>query len=213
MEWWNDSIAWFITPDGQAFTYRVLIPVLSVLVAGVVAALIARSAVSSLLAHRDREVRTAAVQTLIAAGEKAAVWNSLTVEQQVLVDQAAAQADVQIRLLPLKGGDVAADWAQMALKEMKRRSATYGYQVAPAVAEFRSRIVYWVRHPRRARKDFTADLEQWRFEFTEAEASVQVKQDAWVAEQHRKQHAAPAVLPADHPSGEVDVTAQIPSRQ
>src|SRR5690606_17050946 len=111
--------------------------------------------------NRDRELKASAIGALVDAAEQASVWHSLTPQEQVLSDRATAQADIQLRLLPLRGADVAANWTSYALREMKRNSAAFGYQVEPAVVEFRDQLVEWQHHPARMRKFFQADLDRW----------------------------------------------------
>jgi hypothetical protein len=124
------------------------------------------------------------------AATEASVWNSLTPAEQVLSDRAVGQTDIMVRLLPIKGAGVAANWASHQLSELKRHSATFGYQLDPAIAEFRDRMIEWQNKPRRARKIFQDDLERWRYENNDAERTALAQQDAWVAQQHHDQFAA-----------------------
>ena len=115
----------------------------------------------------------------------------------MLSDRAVGQADIVVRLLPIKGAGVAATWAGHQLAEMKRSSVTFGYQLDPAIAEFRDRLIEWQSNPARARKIFQNDLELWRYENTDTERALLAQQDAWVAQQHHEQFAAtPAVVEA-----------------
>ena len=191
MEWWNGFVGWLGSDTGAYVVSGIVMPAIAILVAGVLAALIARSAVKSLLAKHDRELKIAAIASLIDAAEQAAVWNSLTPQEQILSDRASGQADIQVRLLPIKGADVAANWAAHALSEMKRNSATFGYQVEPAVVEFRDRLVEWQQRPGRARRVFQSDLDRWSTEDSSAENSLLADQDRWVAEQHHDRYARP----------------------
>lgn len=190
MEWWNGFVGWLGSDTGAYVVSGLVMPAIAILVAGVLAALIARGAVKSLLAKHDRELKIAAIASLIDAAEQAAVWNSLTPQEQILSDRASGQADIQVRLLPIKGADVAANWASHALAEMKRNSATFGYQVEPAVIEFRDRLVEWQQRPGRARRVFQSDLERWSSEDASLESSLLADQDRWVAEQHHDRYAS-----------------------
>ncbi len=191
MEWWNGFVGWLGSDTGAYVVSGIIMPAIAILVAGVLAALIARGAVRSLLAKHDRELKIAAIASLIDAAEQAAVWNSLTPQEQILSDRASGQADIQVRLLPIKGADVAANWASHALAEMKRNSATFGYQVEPAVIEFRDRLVEWQQRPGRARRVFQSDLERWSTEDTTTESSLLADQDRSVAEPHHHRLARP----------------------
>lgn len=106
-------------------------------------------------------------------------------------DRAVGQADIQIRLLPIKGSAVAADWAAHSLADMRRNSATFGYQVEPAVIEFRDRLIEWQERPGRSRKVFQGDLDRWRAEDDDAERQLLRQQEEWVAQQHHEQHSRP----------------------
>jgi hypothetical protein len=108
----------------------------------------------------------------------------------VLSDRSVGQADILVRLLPLKGAGIAADWAAHQLAELKRNSATYGYSLEPAIIEFRDRLVEWQNKPRRARRLFLDDLERWRFERTTSDSAAYADQDTWVARQHHERHAS-----------------------
>ncbi|MDO9398404.1 MAG: hypothetical protein Q7T71_17815 [Herbiconiux sp.] len=210
MEWWNGFVRWLSTGDGEYVVSQLVLPALAIIVAGLLAAWIARSSVKRLLAKHDREQKVAAIAALIDAAEQASVWNSLTPQEQILSGRATGQADIQVRLLPIKGADVAANWAAHALAEMKRESATFGYQIEPAVIEFRDRLVEWQQKPGRAKRVFQSDLERWAVEDASAERELIAQQDAWVAQQHHAQYAAPgsestgggatAVVPAERPT-------------
>lgn len=192
MEWWNDLVRWLSSSDGEAVISNVIVPAVAIIVAGLLAAWIARGAVKQLLAKHDRELKISAIAALIDAAEQASVWNSLTPQEQILADRATGQSDIQVRLLPIKGADVAANWAAHALAQMKRDSATFGYQVEPAVFEFRDRLIEWQQKPGRAKRVFQSDLERWAAEDESSERELLAQQDAWVAQQHHNQFAAPS---------------------
>ncbi|WP_368496739.1 hypothetical protein [Herbiconiux sp. A18JL235] len=202
MEWWNGFARWLYSADGEYVVSSIVLPAAAIIVAGLIAAWVAHSAVKRLLAKHDRELRVSAIAALIDAAEQASVWNSLTPQEQILADRATGQADIQVRLLPIKGSDVAANWAAHALGEMKRNSATFGYQIEPAVIEFRDRLVDWQQRPGRARKVFQSDLDRWAAQGDSAERELLAQQDAWVAQQHHNQYADPqSGTPQGSPTG------------
>ena len=192
MHWWNDFVDWFFAPATRPVIFYGAVLAVAVIVSGLLAAWIARGALKGLLSRTDRQQKASAIAALVDAATEASVWNSLTPAEQILSDRAVGQADILVRLLPIKGSGVAANWAGHQLAEMKRASATFGYQLDPAIAEFRDRLIEWQNKPGRARKIFQNDLERWRFENTDGERSVLQQQDAWVAQQHHEQYAAPA---------------------
>ena len=200
MQWWNDFLDWFTSTDARPVVLTAILVAVAIIVSGIISALIARGAVRGMLARGDRAQRVAAIAALVDASTEASVWNSLTPGEQVLSDRAVGQADIQIRMLPVRGAVTAADWASHQLAEMKRNSSTFGYQLEPAVAEFRDRLLGWQRKPHRAKRVFSEDLERWNFQGAGDERRLQAEQDAWVAKQHHEQYA-PTATTATKPSG------------
>lgn len=196
MQWWNDFVDWFSATSTQPVIFSTVVLIVAVIVASVLAAWIARSAIKRLLAQHDRELKSAAIGTIVDAATEASVWNSLTPQEQVMNDRAVGMADIQVRLLPVKGSALAADWAAHQLAELKRTSATFGYQLEPALIEFRDRLLEWQKKPHRARKIFQDDIERWKAQNASSEKNLLAEQDAWVAQQHHDQFAAPAANPA-----------------
>ena len=193
MELWNTFLTWLTSANGRDALATLIFPAASIIVAGLLAAWIASASIRRLLARNDRQLKVAAIAALIDAAEQASVWNSLTPQEQVLSDRSVGQADIQIRLLPVNGATIAANWAAHTLAQMRRNSATFGYQVEPAVVIFRDRLVEWQQRPSRSRREFATDLERWRNEANATEQQLSVQQDAWVASQHHEQFAAPLI--------------------
>jgi hypothetical protein len=200
MQWWNDLISWLTSSAARPTVFSAIVLFVAVLAAGLLAAWIASVAIRRVVAQHDRETKAAAIAALVDAATEASVWNSLTPQEQVLSDRAVGQADMQLRLLPIRGADVAADWAAHQLHELKRASATFGYQLDPAVVEFRDRLLDWQRRPSRTRKEFQNDLVRWRSQPREPEQAVVAAQDAWVAEQHHERYSDTSALAAPQPS-------------
>ncbi|GAA0992573.1 hypothetical protein [Subtercola frigoramans] len=207
MEWWSNFLNWTQTDGGAYVITSIVVPAVSIVVAGLLAAWIASGSIKRVLASRDRELKVAAIGALVDAAEQASVWNSLSPQEQILSDRATGQADIQVRLLPIKGASVAANWAAHSLGEMKRNSATFGYQIEPAVVQFRDQLVEWQHRPGRTRRVFQSDLERWKVQSADTENTLREQQEAWVAQQHHEQYAAapvavsPAVTPAAPTTG------------
>lgn len=182
--WWNNFVSWLIAVSNQPVVFGAVVLVVAIIVASVLSAWISRGAIRGLLNQRDRELKSAVISALVDAATEASVWNSLTPQEQVMADRAVGHADIQLRLLPIKGAGIAANWAAHQLGDLKRTSATFGYQLEPAVVEFRDRLVEWQNRPSRARKIFQADLDRWKLQNTSSEKSLLAEQDAWVAQQH-----------------------------
>jgi hypothetical protein len=214
MQWWNDVVDWIASDTGERVLLGAVVPFVAILVAALIASLIARGGVKRMLRSRDRELRAAAVSSLVDAARQASTWNSLTPHEQALADRSASTADVQLRLLPIQGSAVAANWAGHEIRQFKRASATYSVQFDAPLAEFRDRLLDWQQHPRRARKIFESDLDRWKTESSHEERELQAQQDAWVAQQHAQQHAAPLTparasdaAPASSPQGPAQTPA------
>jgi hypothetical protein len=194
MQWWSDFISWLTSNAARPTVLTAIVLFVAVLAAGLLAAWIASAAIRRVVAQRDREAKTSAIAALVDAATEASVWNSLTPQEQVLADRVVGQADMVVRLLPVRGSDVAANWAAHQLHELKRASATFGYQLDPAVVEFRDRLLEWERHPSRTRKQFQNDLVRWRTQRQEPEQAALDAQDAWIAEQHRERYQSAASI-------------------
>jgi hypothetical protein len=202
----TNFVDWLFGADAQPVIFSALVFISAVIVGSVLAAWISRSAVRGVLSQRDHETKAAAIGTLIDAATEASVWNSLTPAEQVLSDRAVGQADIQLRLLPVKSSGIAANWAANQLAELKRTSATFGYQLEPALIEFRDRLIDWQNKPNRARKVFQADLDRWKLQSSTSDKAVLAEQDAWVAQQHHDKYRTTAA------EGEFTPIAPTPAR-
>ncbi|PPF88323.1 hypothetical protein C5C03_07000 [Clavibacter michiganensis] len=164
MQWWNDLLDALASERGTQLLSGVVVPFVAIVVAGVLAAVIARGATQRILTRHDREVKAAAIGVLVDAARQASVWDGLTAQERVLADRAAGEADIRIRLLPVKGAATAATWAAHEITEFKRGSGSFGFQFDAQLAEFRDRMVEWQHHPGRSRKIFQGDISRWQFE-------------------------------------------------
>ncbi|ROP48326.1 hypothetical protein EDF44_3069 [Rathayibacter sp. PhB185] len=166
MQWWNEFVTWVQTAEGRQSVFVGALVLLAVIIGVIVAALVLRSAIARLIRQQEHERKNAVIATLIDAAVDASAWNVLSQSERILSDRAAAQAETHLRLLPVKGSGVAANWAAHELADLKHTSSTGGYQTQASVGEFRDRLVLWRDKPNRARKAFLADLERWRFSET-----------------------------------------------
>ncbi len=182
MQWWNQFIAWLSTDAGRVVIQNGVIPFVAIVVAGVIAAMIGRAASKRILAFQDRELKAAAVMALIGAGRKATLWSSLGGDEKQRVDNQLHEADIRVRLLPLNGTNAAADWAAHELGKMKKNSSSFSFQAEQSFVDYRDRLLEWQSKPKRARKLFAYDLEQWRYEDA-ADKNLVEKQQEWAATQ------------------------------
>jgi len=182
MQWWNDLVDWIYSENGQRIIVSAVIPFVAIVVAGVIGALIGRGATKRLVAQRDHETRAAAVTALISAGQNAARWHSQSSAAREHAEHLANDADVMVRLLPIPGAALAADWASHQLADMRVNSVSFSYQADQTLEEYRERLVMWLHKPRKARKLFAADLERWRYEDQTVDPVV-LEQQKWAEEQ------------------------------
>lgn len=194
MQWWSDFVEWFWSFEAQRLLTTVIFPFLAVLVAGLVGAGIGRASTKRLVHQRDRETRASAVSALVTAGTHAATWHSQSAAAKDHSQQLAAAADIQVRLMPIPGAAMAADWAAHELAEMRTNSVSFSFQADQSLHEYRERLVEWVNHPRRAKRLFSLDLERWRYE-TDATDPVLLEQQRWAEERATTAHA-PDLAPA-----------------
>lgn len=164
MNWWNSFVQWLSSSEESRIVSDAILPFLAIVVAGVLAALIARSMGKRLLDLHEREAKAAAVTSLITVARKASVWNTLGSDERAHTDHLADEANVRLRLLPDAGTDLAAAWVEHEFVAIKNYSATFSFQAEQSFADVRERLVEWQAKPARARKLFRADLDRWKAE-------------------------------------------------
>jgi hypothetical protein len=189
LQWWNDLVAWLSSDQGSTFVTGALAPFMGIILGGFIVGMIARSSLRRLLSQQDRQAKAAAVAALIASGRRAAAWNTLSAVEKDHVDYQSSEAEVRLRLLPLKGANVAADWAAHKLATMKKNSVNYSFQAEQDLAELQEGLINWQARPGRAKKLFAHDLASWKYEAGEAEDELVVKQQEWAARQASEETA------------------------
>ncbi|NQX10082.1 hypothetical protein HQQ80_00385 [Microbacteriaceae bacterium VKM Ac-2855] len=161
MQWWNEFVTWLQTIDGHRSVFLAAVVLVAVVVGVVISGLITSGAIRRLLATQQRELKNNVIATLVDAAAEASAWESLPPAVRVQSDRASAQAETLLRLLPIKGAGVAANWAAHELEALKRGSSEA--KDATTVAVFRERLIEWRNKPGKARKKFVADLERWSY--------------------------------------------------
>jgi hypothetical protein len=194
MQWWNDFLTWFSSSAGWRVFSTAILPFIAIIVAALLAAWIGRASARRVLEHQDRELKSAAIMALIGAGRKAAIWTSLGTDEKQHVDSLISEADIRVRLLPVNGANAAADWAAHELGAMKKNSATFSFQAEQTFIDYRDRLLEWQDKPKRARKLFAFDLDQWRYDDDSAAraAAPATTQEKWDA---KAPESPPAVAP------------------
>ena len=189
MDWWNNIEAWFTSATGSKIFLDAILPFVAIVLAGIIAASIGRGSALRVVEQHDREHTSAAVIALIVVGRKAAIWSSLGGDEKQHVDSLLTEADIRVRLLPTNGANLAADWAAHELAAMKKNSASFSFQAEQSFVDYRDRLLSWSAKPRRARKLFASDLEQWRYD-DDSQAAVVSQQQQWATD-----HVEPSVVP------------------
>jgi len=192
LQWWNDLVKWFNSDAGWTIVTGALVPIFAIIVGGIIVGMIARSSLRRLISQQDRQAKAAAVAALISSGRRAAVWSTLSAGEKEHVDYQASEAEVRVRLLPLKGANVAADWAAHKLSAMKKNSVNYSFQAEQDLAELQQGLIDWQEHPGRAKKRFAQDLASWKYESGEAEDELVVKQREWASRQAAEASSYPS---------------------
>jgi hypothetical protein len=201
MDWWNEIQAWFTSTTGSKIFLDAILPFVAIVLAGIIAAAIGRGTARRVIEYQDREHTAVAVIALIVVGRKAAIWTSLGGDEKQHIDSLMSEADIRIRLLPVPGSSTAADWAAHELAEMKKNSASFSFQAEQSFVDYRDRLLSWQAKPRRARKLFGSDLDEWKYDDNSTSAVVAQRQ-AW-ATQH--------VEPTPPPSGAAATSAVKPA--
>ncbi|WP_394769738.1 hypothetical protein [Lacisediminihabitans sp.] len=196
MQWWNDFLGWLSSDDGARIISSAVIPFLAILIAGIVAAAIGRGSAKRVIALSDREVKASAVTALISAARKAAVWNTLPAPEQQHIDHLIGDADIRLRLLPVPGTALAADWASHEIISMKRNAVSFSFQAEQSLLVFRDRLIEWQARPSRAKRLFKNDLDSWAYDSSLSEQELVHNQQAWAAAQVAKTGPADTVSAA-----------------
>jgi len=189
MQWWNDFLDWFNSSEGNRIVTTMVLPFIAIIVAGIIAAVVARGSVARLVARQETATRASAVEALIAVGEKASQWSGLPGSTREHFEAQSSVASIRVRLLPASGSAMASSWAEYQLADIKRNSANFSVQADQGYAEYRDRLIEWHHRPSRARKLFTGDLERFRIDAASDDTDLIERQRRWKAEQ-----SAPATV-------------------
>ncbi|MGA1812018.1 hypothetical protein VH571_06490 [Frondihabitans sp. 4ASC-45] len=171
MTWWNALTDWLTSTEGQRIITNVVLPFVAIIVAGVLAALIARSMGKRLLEARDREAKANTVTALIASARRSIEWSTLGTDERAHTAHLSDEASIRLRLLPVAGADLAAVWSEHEIASIRSNSATFRFQAEQTFADLRDRLVQWQTKPTRAKKLFRDEVERWNAEKAEDKAS------------------------------------------
>lgn len=171
MTWWNDFVNWLSSTEGSRIVSDAILPFLAIVIAGVIAAFIARSMGKRLLDAHEREATSAAITSLVSSARKSTTWATLGHDERQFAQHLGDEAAVRLRLLPIPGAGLAATWAEHEIVAIKANSATFTFQAEQTFNDLRDRLIEWQAKPGRARRLFRYDLERWRVEEDAASAS------------------------------------------
>ena len=189
IELWNDLIRWVRSDEGFALITGVILPFIAILAAGIIAGLVARAANKRLLRHQTDESKAAAIAGLLAVARRATVWTSLSASEKDHVDYQITEAVVRLRLQPIAGSDMAAEWTQLRIASIKRQSATMIAQAEGELRDLENGLIEWHRKPSRAKKLFGAELGWLRLDDAELDKNLLARQKQWVADQQKSASA------------------------
>ena len=183
MQLWTDFLDWINSDNGSRIVTTAVIPFVAIVVAGIVAAMIGRASARKVIELSEREVRASAVTALISAARKAAVWNTLPAPEQQHIDHLIGDSEIRLRLLPIAGTGLAADWARHEIAGMKRNAISFSFQAEQSLLVFRDRLIEWQGRPSRAKRLFKNDLDSWAYDSSTSEQELVHQQQKWAAQQ------------------------------
>jgi len=183
MQLWTNFVDWLSSDDGGRIVATIVVPFVAIIVAGVIAAAVGRGSTKRMIALSDRETKASAVTALISAARKAAVWNTISAPEQAHVEHLIGEADIRLRLLPMPGTALAADWARHEIADMQKNAVSFSFQAEQSLLTFRDRLIEWQSHPSRAKRLFKSDLDSWAYDSTLSDQELINQQQAWAAQQ------------------------------
>lgn len=214
LEWWQAFVRWLGTAGAQELLTTVVLPFVAILTAGLLAVLIARASSTRLMHHRDKSEKAAAIAGLLAVCRRVTVWTSLSSVERDHLDYQITESTVRLRLLPIGGADLAAEWSQAMIVQIKRNSAALIDEAERGLTELENGLILWYRKPRLAKKQFTTELPYLRTEVTALDHDLVARQKQWQASQDGKSAPivpatststpAPASTDATAPFGNID---------
>lgn len=183
MQLWTNFVDWLSSDDGGRVVSTIVVPFVAIIIAGVIAAAVGRGSTKRMIALSDRETKASAVTALISAARKAAVWNTISAPEQAHVEHLIGEADIRLRLLPMPGTALAADWARHEIADMQKNAVSFSFQAEQSLLTFRDRLIEWQSHPSRAKRLFKNDLDSWAYDSTLTDQELINQQQAWAAQQ------------------------------
>jgi hypothetical protein len=203
LQWWNALVDWLTSPGAQALLTTVALPFAAILTAGLLAVLIARASSTRVMRHRDNSEKAAAIAGLLAVCRRVTIWTSLSSAERDHLDYQITESTVRLRLLPIAGADLAAEWSQLMITAIKRNSAALIDDAEKGLADLENGLILWYRHPATAKKQFRNEIAYLRMDSGSLDRDLLSRQRQWQATQDGRTATVDAA-PAATPFGNLD---------
>ena len=167
LEFWDGYLAWATSPAGLELLTTAVIPFIAILAAGLIAAILARDGMIRVARRHDRDQQSAIIAGALASSRRVTAWASLSMAEQDQLDHRLAESLARLRMLPARGADAAAEWAELKLALVKTGSLTGSSSAEVELRDLEDWLIRWHRRPRRAARHFARDLESLRFRATQ----------------------------------------------
>jgi len=164
---WQSYLDWATSPAGLQILTTAVLPFVAILVAGLIAAILARDGMIRLARREDREQQSAIIAGCLATSRRALGWPTLAMREQDQLDEQLAESTSRLRMLPAKGANAAAEWVQLKTALVKTGSLTGSSSAEAELRDLEDWLIHWHRRPRKALRHFNADLETLRFRATQ----------------------------------------------
>jgi len=159
----SDLASWLTSPDNFGTLVSAAASMVALILGLIFGGLIVSSQAGKLTRTADEHAKATVVAEVLDATNEIAVFASLPAAAQVASDRVITRVDVHLRVLPVQGAGVIADWAGHQLAELKRASAVGVTAAQTTLDGVRDRLVLWIYNPKRAAKLCQRDMERWSF--------------------------------------------------
>lgn len=155
----SDVASWIGNADNFGTVVTVASTLIALILGLIIGGIIVSNQSGSLQRTMDELAKAGVVTDVLDCTNEVVVWSQLSPASQAASDRAVTRADVRLRVLPVQGAGVIADWTAHQIAEIKRNSN--GAPLQAQLNEFRDRLVLWMYNPKRAAKQCQRDLERW----------------------------------------------------
>lgn len=164
---WDGYLAWATSAAGLDLLTSAVIPFIAILIAGLLAAILARDGMTRVARRHDREQQSAIIASALAASRRATGWASLSMSEQDQLDDRIAEALARLRMQATRGADLAAEWAHLKVALIKTGALAGSSTAEAELGDLEDWLILWHRRPRRTTRHFARDLQTLRFRATQ----------------------------------------------